>query len=247
MVSSLFSRKSIVSPLAVLIAASFLAGCSGQSIKRQDGTTSQKPWSVTELAKSDADDIVEMHQQETIETLKRLTIKLYKRNPAELQKNEQHDIDAAVAGIFDPVHHWHLSPRRKLDWLGSINNAFNPDYAGDRVDALMKGLLSMVMLSYGNRTEIYITNSLNPQSMYNAARNMEIAVWRLSNSRDAQGNLLLLTNSIEPDQPANLSFEREFGKLIATQDLAARIVEARSNRAIRFGAVNVASMIFLPI
>ena len=90
-------------------------------------------------------------------------------------------------------------------------------------------------------------DSLSPQSLYNGARNLEIAVWRLSNAKNAQGELLLLTNSIEPGQAPNLSFEREFGKLIAAQDLIARVVEDKTNRAIRFGSVNVASMIFLPI
>ena len=46
---------------------------------------------------------------------------------------------------------------------------------------------------------------------------------------------------------ANLSFEREFGKLIGIQDTLAKIIEDKNNRAIRFGVVNVASMVFLPI
>ena len=36
-------------------------------------------------------------------------------------------------------------------------------------------------------------------------------------------------------------------KLIGIQDTLARIIEDKSNRAIRFGVVNVASMVFLPI
>lgn len=39
----------------------------------------------------------------------------------------------------------------------------------------------------------------------------------------------------------------EFGKLIGLQDTLARIIEDKSNRAIRFGVVKVASMVFLPI
>jgi len=45
----------------------------------------------------------------------------------------------------------------------------------------------------------------------------------------------------------NLSFERAFGKLIGLQDTLAKIIEDKSNRAICFGVVNVASMVFLPI
>lgn len=226
---------------------SLIAGCSGKPIQRKDGTTSAKPWSVAGLAKGDIDDVIELHQHETVASLKLLAGKLYKRNPSELQKNSAADMDAAIAQIFDPYNHWHLSPRKNLDWQASINDAFREDYTGDRVDALMRGLLSMVMRSYGDKTEVYVLDSLNPQSLYNGARNLEIAVWRLSNAKNAKGELLLLTNAIEVGGVSNLSFEREFGKLIATQDLIARVVEDKTNRSIRFGTVNVASMIFLPI
>lgn len=224
-----------------------LAACTSNPIQRKDGTTTAKPWSMAGLAKGDIDDVIELHQRETVASLKLLTAKLYKRNPSELQKNTAADMDAAITQIFAPYNHWHLSPRKRLDWQASLNDAFHEDYAGDRIDALMRGLLSMVMRSYGDKTEVYVLDSLSPQSLYNGARNLEIAVWRLSNARNAKGELFLLTNSIEPGSVANLSFEREFGKLIATQDLIARVVEDKTNRSIRFGTINVASMIFLPI
>jgi hypothetical protein len=176
-----------------------------------------------------------------------LTEKLYKRNPAELQKNSAADREAAIDNIFAPYNHWHLSPRRNLDWQASINDAFREDFGGDRVDALMQGLLTMVMLSYGHKTELYVLDSLSPQSLYNAARNLEIAVWRLSNARNGKEELFMLTNAIEAGGAPNLSFEREFGKLIATQDLIARVVEDKTSRTIRFGVTNAASMFFLPI
>ena len=243
----MFSFGSLRPYLIVVLASSLIAGCSGKSIQRKDGSSTTRPWSVAGLAKGDIDDVIELHQRETVAMLKLLSIKLYKRNPAELQKNSAADMDAAVAQIFDPYNHWHLSPRKNLDWQASINNAFREDYTGDRIDALTQGLLTMVMLSYGHKTEVYVLDSLSPQSLYNGARNLEIAVWRLSNAKNSKGELLLLTNSIEPGQPPNLSFEREFGKLIAAQDLIARVVEDKTNRTIRFGTVNVASMIFLPI
>lgn len=231
----------------ILLSASLLAACAGKPIQRKDGTTSERPLSFSGIAKGDVDDVTEVTQRETIASLKRLTEKLYRRNPAELQKNSAASMEAAVAQIFDPVNHWHLSPRRKLDWRTSINNAFSEDFAGDRIDALMTGLVTMVMATYNHKTEIYILDSLDPQSLYNGARNLEIAVWRLSNARKSTGELLLLTNGVDQNGVPNLSFEREFGKLIATQDLIARVIEDKTNRAIRFGVVNAASLVFLPI
>jgi hypothetical protein len=224
-----------------------LSACVGKPIQRKDGTTSQRPPSVTSVAKGDIDDVVELSQRESLALLKRLTEKLYRRNPAELQKSAAENMEAAVANIFNPLQHWHLSFRRKLDWEASINNAFSAEFEGDRIDALMKGLLTMIMASYDHKTEMYVLDSLDPQKLYNSARNVEIAVWRLSNARNAYGELLLFSNGVDPAGVPNLSFEREFGKLIATQDLIALVIEDKTNRAIRFGVVNVASMVFLPI
>lgn len=232
--------------LTVLICLS-LAACSGNAIRNKDGTASERGLSLSGIAKSDVDDITEMTQREAIACLKRLAEKLYRRNPSELGKNPRQDLDAAMADIFDPINHWHLSARRSLDWQASINSAFDANYPGDRIAAMTKGLLTMVMASYGHKTERYILDSLDPQRLYNAARNIEIVAWRLSNARSDRREPLLLSNGVDPSGIANLSFEREFGKLIAIQDLGARIVEDKTNRAIRFTVVNMATMVFLPI
>ncbi len=42
---------------------------------------------------------------------------------------------------------------------------------------------------------------------------------------------------------ANLSFEREFSKLIGIQNALAKVIEDKNNRAIRLGVVNLASMV----
>jgi hypothetical protein len=232
--------------LALFLCLSLVA-CADKPIQRKDGTTSERPLSVANIAKGDIDDVTEISQRETLSSLKRLTEKLYRRNPAELHKNGTGSLEAAVDNIFDPVNHWHLSSRRNLDWQASINNAFSEDFAGDRVDALMTGLVTMFMASYNHKTEVYILDSLDPQKLYNAARNIEIAIWRLSNAKKSNGELMLLTNGVDPNGVANLSFEREFGKLIATQDLIARVIEDKTNRSIRLTVVNAASLVFLPI
>jgi hypothetical protein len=49
--------------------------------------------------------------------------------------------------------------------------------------------------------------------LYNSARNMEVAVWKLGHDRNAAGELLLLSNELDPAN-RNLSFEREFGRVM---------------------------------
>lgn len=54
-----------------------------------------------------------------------------------------------------------------------------------------------------------------------------------------RGEPLLRANGPDGSGGVNPSFEREFGKLIGIEDTLAKVVEDKSNRAIRFG--------FLPI
>ncbi|MDQ1346265.1 MAG: hypothetical protein QG586_1797, partial [Pseudomonadota bacterium] len=79
-----------------------------------------------------------------------------------------------------------------------------------------------------------------------AARNVEIAAWKLANARDAQGQLLLLSNHGAGDVQ-NISFEREFGKVIGYQDVMARVTAQRTNRIIRRSTQFIATAVFLPL
>jgi hypothetical protein len=233
--------------LACLLTCTLLAACSGQPIQRRDGSSSVRSFSLKELAKGDVDNVVEIHQQAILDALRTLTLKLYRRNPAEWRKSGFAGADAATAALFDAVAIWDRSPLRTLDWESRLLDAWREDYAGDRVQALMGGLLAMHMAAFNHRTEFYLLSEIDAQKLYNAARNTEAVVWKLSSARDPHGEPLLLANGVDGNGVANLSFEREFGKLIGIQDTLAKIVEDKDNRAIRFGMVNVASMMFLPI
>ena len=111
----------------------------------------------------------------------------------------------------------------------------------------MNGLLVMHMAAFDHQSEFYLLTKVDAQKLYNAARNTEAIAWKLSNARNAQGELILHSNSMNAGSAANLSFEREFGKLIGIQDALAKVIEDKTNRAIRFGTVNLAKMVFLPI
>ena len=103
------------------------------------------------------------------------------------------------------------------------------------------------MDTYNHKTEFYILSRVDAQKLYNSARNIEAVIWKLSNARNKNGELVLVSNSADPQDVNNLSFEREFGKIIGIQDVLARSVENKSIRSIRSGIVNLALMIFLPI
>lgn len=233
--------------LACLLIPALLAACGGQPIQRKDGTSSVRSFSVKELAKGDVDTVVEIHQREIIGILKTLTLKLYRRNPNEWRKSGFASADLAAAALFKPLDNWQTLPQKNLPWETVLLDPWRADFTGDRVKALMDGLLVMHMAAFNHRTEFYLLTEVDAQKLYNAARNTEAVVWKLSNAKNAQSEQILQTNSMEPGSIANLSFEREFGKLIGIQDALAKVIEDKSNRAIRFGVVNAASMLFLPI
>ena len=155
-------------------------GCANQNTTPQRASST---YDVTQLVKTDTDRVTEVHQREIFADLKILTEKLYRRNPRELKKSGQPNIAAGIARIFDNNHNWQFSELQNKRDIDALMLAFRDDYQGDRVLALVVGLGSMVQTSLNDKTEFFFLDDLEPQGLYNAARNVEIAVWKLSNAR----------------------------------------------------------------
>ena len=154
--------------------------------------------------------------------------------------------EAAVARAFDPRHAWRFAELSNARGIEALQIAFSPGFTGDRVFAFGVGLGSMIARAYDDKTQFYLTDSLDAQRLYNAARNIEIAAWKLANSRSPNGDLMLLSNEMS-GAAANLSFEREIGKLVAYQDTHALVMAQRTNRTIRRVTQILATAVFLPI
>ncbi len=223
-----------------------LAACASQDIQRKDGNSSARAFSLSSLAKSDVDALTEISQREMLKSLKLLTEKFYRRNPQEYRKAGLDSTEAATARLFDHLPRWADSSLARQNWEESFKLAFLDGYTGDRVYAFMSGLTAMLMTSYNHKTEFFLPDELSAQKLYNSARNIEVAVWKLSHARSGAGGKFLISNSMD-GEVQNLSFEREFGKLIAQQDLLALLVEDKSNRTISRVFQNAAAFVFLPI
>jgi len=198
------------------------------------------------ILKSGIDLVADAHLQEVNSLLRTLTIKLYRRNPTELKKAPEHSIEARLAQIFGKPGELRFAELEYKQGIETMLLSFDERYHGDRVFALMVGMVGMIRKSYNDHTEFFILDTLDQQKLYNSARNIEILVWRLSNKRDNQGRLFLLTNEAE-GQINNLSFERIFGKMIAIQDMMARITVDKTNRTISYVVHKLATATFLPV
>jgi len=196
------------------------------------------------LAKSDIDTVADIHLQTLDGHLEALAYKLYRRNPSHCNGGTP-NIDSCVTNIFIHTHQTSLQYSHKTG-TEILTLCFDKAYKGDRVWAFIYGLRKMLYAAYGDKAEFFITDELAPQKLYNSARNIEIAVWRLSNYRDAQGRLYLLSNGIGRGVP-NLSFERLFGKMVSLQDTLAKIVAESTKRRIKNVIQRLATAAFLPI
>lgn len=233
----------ILKRLIFLLCLSALSACASH------GTVPAKPadgFDPSQLAKSDIDRVAEAHQREIFTNLKLLAEKLYRRNPRELRKSGQTSLTVGVARIFEGQHEWKFAELQGVRGAQAIHLAFREDYQGDRVLAFVAGLGGMIQTAFNDRSEFFVLDDLDPQGLYNAARNVEIAVWKLSNGRTSERELFLLSN--EGTGPVqNLSFEREFGKVISSLDVLSKIVADKSNRMVVKVIQSLATAVFLPI
>ena len=195
------------------------------------------------LAKTDVDMMADTSLNELNHLMEELLTKLYKRNPHELDKLSGMSVGQRQNQIFDTPGRLVFKELDNKQGTDAMELALNPDYQGDRVFALMTGLMGMVRSAYNWQSEQFILDSLDGQKLFDSARNIEVLAWRLSNARDASGKLLLLSNS-QPGEVENLSYERIFGKMIAIQDLMAFTVVGKWDRGIN-GVLMKA--VFLPM
>lgn len=226
--------------LVVLPAFGVLVGCgSAPKAPRIEAPVVQAvqmpqvaPLSPSQLAQSDTNRMATLGMRDNVDSLLRIADKLYRRNPSQWQKTGAVSRDAALAllrGAIESATPWPaLQGRREV---AALSLALSPDFAGDRVAAFVYASADMLMVAHGGKSSVYLVDSLEAQYLYNAARNIEIAVWLLSSRRDAAGQPLLLADEISA-QGRNLSFEREFGKVIGRLDLLAEVLTEKYRRVV---------------
>lgn len=221
-----------------------LAACaSGPTVP---ATSPHAGFAPSQLVKTDIDRVAEAHQREIFTNLRVLTEKLYRRNPRELRKSRLPNVAAGVARIFEGEHEWKFPELRGARDVEAMRLAFLESYRGDRVLALSAGLASMIQTAFNDKTQLFVVDDLDPQRLHNAARNVEIAVWKLSRDRTARGQLFLLSNQGSGPVP-NLSYEREFGKIVGSLDVLSKIIADKTNRTVVKVVQSLATAVFLPL
>lgn len=196
------------------------------------------------LAKTEIDRVVDANRAEVIAGLRRIAEKLYKRNPREWKKGGQASLEAALDRLFSGKLDFPELEGRREGMAAAF--AFSANYQGDRVLALIAGLLGMTYAAFENKDDFYVMDDLDEQKLYNCARNVEIAIWKMSSTKNGNGEPVLLSNELDTFNP-NLSFEREFGRVIGLLDFLSKVVADKHGRTITRFTQSIATAVFLPV
>lgn len=233
--------------LGCLLCLLSLAACSAVPVKKEIHGSDLDAYQVVQ---SDANRAANLTMRDNLESLSLLLEKLYKRNPVQWKKTGARSLEearqAVIAAMSDDEPLPGLNDKKSVD---ALPLAFDPNFQGDRAGALVYGIGTMLIEVYGGRTQLYLIHGLDAQKLANAAWNIEVAMWLLASRTDAQGQPLLLSNEISSNG-RNLSFEREFGRMLGRLELLARMNDEKYRRsAINYvqGILGAPLLQFLPL
>ena len=229
------------------ILAMLLTACSNPPAPY--GPVQGESFGVQEVWQSDSNRIVALAMHENLDSLWRLADKLYQRNPVEWRKTADTRMKAVVQIRNAVLRRQAWQPLKGKRDAEALSLALSAGFQGDRVAAFIYAVADTIVAAHGNKVHFTLLDSIQPQHVYNAARNMEIANWILNSRRNEEGKPLLLSNQLDGDGH-NLSFEREIGKIIGRLDLVANFGTEKFRRSvIGYGQGMIAGpfLQFLPV
>ena len=225
-------RARVLSGLAAGLAACvLLTGCAG-SVSPQRNVRGD-PFNESQALQSGMNRFANLTMRDNLDSLEVLLDKLYQRNPAMWRASGLASRDAAREAVMFAIRSGGAWPGGQVPQRGvdAIRVAFAPVYSGDRAGLMVYGLGTMLVEAYDGRLHLTLFNGLNAQKIANAAHNVTVAAWLLASRRDEQGRLLLLADDITPEE-RNLSFAREFGKIIGRLDTLAAVNDEKVRRSL---------------
>jgi hypothetical protein len=216
-------------PTALLIL--LLCACSGYELKN--------------LAKSDTDMVTDQFIDKTRSDILDLLVLFYERNPDQLRKIPGMTVEGRLAQLR--VHRYKLQ-FAELDYkqdIDALNLAFDPNFKGDRVFALIVGLGSMVREAYQYQPEVFLSDDLDAKVLLTSAYNVQELLRKLKTTRKPNGEHLIITYE-QHGVVDNMEFERLFSEIIVLQEMMADIVGDADNRTVT-GTVRAVSSVFIPL
>jgi hypothetical protein len=206
-------------------AALGLGGCAAtRSTERAEGYESR------EWMQSSANRIANLALRDNLQSIRRVQLSLYRRNPREWRKSAA-SADEAIQRTWDAVMQPQPMPALGgKSGIEAVRLAFEPAYAGDRIAAMVYGWATMLKEANGNTWEQTMVDGVNAENSFRAARNIEISLWLIGSKTGADGQPLLLATEIS-ERGRNLVVDRELSKIVARLDLLAAQADEKYRRA----------------
>ncbi len=215
-------------PLGVAVLALAMTGCSATR-----STDRAESYHRDEWLQSSANRIANLALRDNLQSIRRVQLTLYRRNPREWRKWAP-SADAAIQRTWDAVMQDTPLPEwRGTTGIDAIRLAFDTGpqaYGGDRVAALVYGWASMLKEANGGTWEQKMLDGIDAENAYRAARNFEISLWLLDSRTGPDGQPLLLATEIS-QRGRNLVADRELSKVSARLDLLAAQADEKYRRA----------------
>lgn len=245
MVFGKFFQYSLV-VLCLLSSTACQTNLSNADLDRQEIETNNSGVAAGELLQTDANRVTTIAMRNNLHSLYVLLEKFYKRNPREWRKTAN-SLEGARKLVFDAI--LNNKPFPNLNNKNSIDAlyiALDPDFTGDRAGAFIYGLATMIIIAHGNHTKFYLSDIVDAEYVFNAARNIEIAQWMLQQRKNANGEPLLISNEIS-ESGYNLSFAIKLAKITARLDLVSAMLDERYRRVGTNYIHNLLFLTFLPV
>lgn len=206
-----------------------MAGCGAFShTERAEG------YSGDEWMQSSANRVANLALRDNLQSVRRVQLSLYRRNPREWRKWAASP-DDAIARTWDAVMQDQPLPElRGTTSIDAVRLAFEASgpqaFQGDRVAALAVGWAGMLKQANGDTWQQAMLDGVSAENAYRAARNFEISLWLLSSRTGPDGQPLLLSTEIG-ERGRNLVADRELSKVVARLDLLAAQADEKYRRA----------------
>ena len=196
-------------------------------------TERAEPYGNMEWLQTGTNRIANLALRDNLQSVRRVQVSLYRRNPSEWRKWAA-SADDAIQRTWDSISHDTPLPQlRGMTGIDAIRLAFDtgqPPYQGDRVAALVVGWASLLKQANGNTWEQTMLDGVNAENSFRAARNVEISLWLIGSKTGPDGQPLLLATEIS-DRGRNLLVDRELSKIVARLDLLAAQADEKYRRA----------------
>ncbi|GHU26060.1 hypothetical protein AGMMS50256_02360 [Betaproteobacteria bacterium] len=214
----------------VPLTACALAACSSVPVEKEVRGESFEP---RQLVQTDANRFANLTMRDNLDSLEILLEKLYRRNPSMWKKRSAQSLEAARQEVMAAIRDKEtlLPDMGETKGTNAVHLALAPEFTGDRAGAYIYGLGTMLVEAWGGSIRLSIIDGLDAQRLANAAHNVAVAAWILTDRKDASGQALLLSNEIS-GASRNLSFEREHGKIIGRLDTLAAVIDEKYRRSV---------------